>query len=263
MSLKVLIIGAAGNIGSKISLLFPESFELHLADRHAGEIEGRPVKALDITDYDAVLAAMQGMDAVVNLAIASSREIVTDIPLFDSDQGEEYLRFNQVTIDVNVRGAYNIFEAARAAGVKRVVYASSLTVYLGQPAYPEFNDDLPPRPANFYAVTKLFGEQLGEFFSRRHGLQTICLRFGTPHPQPEVDKYEQWLKAPVGRRTFVTYADLARAVQCALTTNGPSFGAYTIVSATDNNAFDLSKGVEIGWQPGDYCHADGSVTPVA
>ncbi len=260
MKPKVLVIGALGHIGRRIVPLFSDCFELFLTDRAEGDIEGQKVRALDITDYPAVLAAMRGMDAVLHLAIASQREFVTDRPRFMADEGEEYLRFNEATIEVNLRGTYHVFEAARECGVKRVVYGSSLTVYLGKPAYPEFNDTLPPRPSNFYAVTKLFGEQLGEFFSRRHGLTVYCLRFGDPYPKPGAD----WLlKAPPERRCLVTYRDLAGAAHCALTTkDGPAFGAYMIISAGRNSVYDLSGAQEIGWQPQDFCEADGSVVPL-
>lgn len=264
MSLKVLLTGAAGRIGQWILPHLPADFEMILTDRQAGEIGGRKIQALDIADYHAVLAAMQGVDAVVHLAIMSERHIITDKPLFDADEGEEYVRFNEASIEVNVRGTYHILEAARAAGVKRVVVGSSLTVLLGKPTYEAFHDDLPARPFNFYAVTKLWGEQLGEFFARRHGLTVYCLRFGQPLEQEIGVRARAGAQARPPSNALVSSQDLAWAIECALTNaNGPAFGAYTIVSDSEDRTFDNSKAAEIGWQPKTRCGGDCSITIIA
>lgn len=263
MAHKILIIGAAGKFGGWAIPLLSDSYELTLTDRKAGELNGRTIHELDITDYHAVLAAMQGMDAVVNLAICSQREFVTDSDRFDADEGEEYLRFNEASIEVNVRGTYHIFEAARQAGVNRVIFGSSLTVYLGAPSYPEINDTLPARPFNFYAVTKLWGENLGELFARKHGLTVYSLRFGQPYPLQNDPKECARLETPAGKRASVTFVDIAGALECALkTTTGPAFGAYTIVSAAKDSRFDCFKAEEIGWKSKTLCHDDGSITPI-
>lgn len=260
---KILITGSLGHIGSQVIPLFPDRFDLKLTDINEGMIGERPVHALDITDYDALLEASKGMDAILHLAITSARNIVTDRRKFAAAQGEEYLKFNDSSIDTNVRGTWHVFEAARQNGLSRVVYGSSLTVLIGKPCYPAVNDDLPPRPVNFYGLTKLWGEYLGEFFSRTYGLRTYCLRFGTPYPWLTTDRdFKKWsAMTPVGRRTLVSYADLAGAMTAALKADGPLFGAYTVVSHCPENVFDLSKAAEIGWSPGDFVEADGSIRP--
>lgn len=250
MNPKILITGAAGSIAQRILPYFPTNFDLVLTDRLATEIDGRKIHALDITDYSAVQTAMEAVDAIVHLAIVSTREVVRDKELFDTDEGEEYLHFNDLSIDVNVRGTYHLFEAARAAGVKRFVYASSMTVLIGLPRYPEFHDDLTPRPANFYAVTKMWGENLGEYFSRRHGLTVYCLRFGHPVGQ-KLDPHNQRLKNlnPL-TGILVSSEDLASSVVAALThQGGPAFGLYSIVSACADSQIDFSRALEIGWSP--------------
>jgi len=263
MSFKILLTGGSGRIAQWIIPFLPADFELVVTDRQAGETGGRKIQALDITDYDAVLAAMQGVDAVVHLAIMSERHIITDKALFDADEGEEYIRFNEASIEVNVRGTYHILEAARAAGVKRVVLGSSLTVLLGKPVYTTFHDDLPVRPFNFYAVTKLWTEQLGEFFSRRHGLTVYCLRFGQPREQELARRVGDQAKGRPPSKALVSSQDLAWAIECALTcANGPAFGAYTIVSDSEDRTFDNTKAAEIGWRPKTRCGGDCSVTVI-
>lgn len=257
MNPKVLITGAGGKFGEWVIPLLSPAFDYVLTDRVAGEAAGRKIHAVDLTDYPSVLAAMQGIDAVVHLAIASQRAFVTDNERFDADEGEEYLRFNEASIDVNVRGTYHLFEAARAAGVKRVVYGSSLTIFLGQPRYAEVNDDLPPRPFNFYAVTKLFGEQLGELFSRRHGMTVYSLRFGEPYPK----EIHRTMARPPASSALVTFPDLARSIECALTAaNGPGFEAYIIVSDCANPRYSNAKAAEIGWKSRSFFEADGRIT---
>lgn len=260
----VLVTGAGGRIARSTIPLFSPEWDLLLTDREPGEVDGRPIHALDITDYEAVCARMAGVDAVLHLAIAASREIVTDKERFDADEGEEYLRFNQLSLEVNVRGTYHIFEAARQAGVKRVVYGSSLTVLFGQPQYPAFHDDLPPRPFNFYAVTKLWGEQLGEYFSRRHGMTVYGLRFSQPYPMEADFSLEGANAKRHDRRILVSYPDLAGAMECALTCQtGPAFGVYAIVSDSATPRCDCSKAEEIGWKPKTRCEPGGQVVTIA
>lgn len=258
--MKVLVTGSLGRIGSQIIPLLADDFELVLTDITAGEVAGLPVSPLDITDYQSVFSAMKGVDSILHLAIASQRNIVTNKPLFERDEGDEYLAFNDLTIETNIRGTYHLFEAARRNQVPRVVYGSSLTIYLGSPAHETFHDDLPARPHNFYALSKLWGEQIGELFSRKHGLRVYCLRLGTPYPQPEVPEFTHWLKNPRALATFVTFSDLAGAMKAALLANGPLYGAYTIVSAKSANIFDLSKSTEIHWQPLDFIEPDGTIS---
>jgi len=264
MSKKILIIGAAGRIARWIAPFLPSEWELKLTDRTAGDQDGRPIEALDITDYEAVLAAMHGCDAVVNLAIASQREFVTDAATFVADLGDEYLRFNEAVIETNLRGAYHIYEAARSAGVKRVVFGSSLTVFLGQPPYDEYHDDLAYRPVNFYAVSKMWGEQLGELYARKHGLTVYCLRFGQPFPFPSDPKDSLRLKSPAGLRASVTFLDMASAIRCAVDVEGaPSFGSYLIISSATDTIFHCDKAKEIGWTSLSRCEEDGSITQLS
>lgn len=251
-----------GRIAQKVIPALAEDYDLRLIDRQATTLDGHEVIATDITDYAAVRRVMEGVTSVVHLAIASNREFVTDLEKFEANEGDEYLKFNQATIDVNIRGTYHLVEAARAADARRIVYGSSLTVILDHLPAHTLRDDLPPRPVNFYGVSKLWGEELGEYFARRHGLSFYALRFGTPHPQPHHYKYEGWIKDPYSRAAFVTYPDIIGAIRCALVTVEPRYGCYTVVSATEGDLIDTSKGREIGWQPSEFCHADGSITPI-
>ena len=123
------------------------------------EEEGVPA---DITDLDSVLEAMEGVEAVVHLAADPKPEAP----------------WNSI-LRLNLIGTYNVFEAARRLGVKRVVFASSnhacgFSVLESDLVGP----DLPVRPDSLYGVSKVFGEALGRYYSDSFGLSVICLRIG-------------------------------------------------------------------------------------
>jgi len=88
-------------------------------------------------------------------------------------------------IRVGAEGTANVLDAARASGVRRVIYASAKAVYgpaLGRFGYPTFDmltEDLPPNPLSVYAITKLAGEGLGRWYMRNHGIEFAALRFGS------------------------------------------------------------------------------------
>jgi uronate dehydrogenase len=89
---------------------------------------------------------------------------------------------------------YNIFEAARRAGVRRVVLASSSRVTGLYPQTVRVGPESPVRPDGHYAVSKVFGEALGRLYADRHGLEVVCLRIGTFLEQPtDVRHLSTWL----------------------------------------------------------------------
>ena len=140
-------------------------------------IDGVDTVRADINDLDAIRPAFDGIDTVVHLAAY----------LGDDPAG---------LLSTNITGTYHVFEAARAAGVRRVVYASSGATVAGYEAdepyramvearwddvpadRPAVTPDDPVRPIGIYAATKLFGEALARHYADSHGLSMICLRIG-------------------------------------------------------------------------------------
>jgi UDP-glucose 4-epimerase len=117
----------------------------------------------DLRDYDAVKRAMQGVTYVAHQAALRSVERSVDDPL-SSD-------------DVNVHGTLHVLMAARdTAGVRRVVYASSSSVYGENPSLPKVEDQT-PAPVSPYAVSKLAAEHYCRVFSRLYGVETVSLRY--------------------------------------------------------------------------------------
>ena len=124
--MKVLVTGAAGLVGGHLREFWGDRYQLRLSDikpmdnlaTHEEYVE------MDITNYDAFLAACQGMDALVHLAAD---------PSMDAE-------FYETLLPLNIIGCYNGFEAARQAGCKRIVFASSINAILG---YGEGEDPKP------------------------------------------------------------------------------------------------------------------------
>lgn len=116
----------------------------------------------DIRDRAALKSAFKGVDFVLHQAALRSVPKSFDAP-------EDY-------IDVNIKGTFNVFEVAKEMGVKRVVYASSSSVYGNSQSFPQHETDL-TEPISPYAISKLDNELLGGVFSRNFGLHTVGLRY--------------------------------------------------------------------------------------
>ncbi len=167
MTRPVLITGATGRVGTILRQQWRDRYQLCLADvnpiqdlaSHEDFVE------LDITDLDAFTAACQGIDTVVHLAADPS-------PLAD---------FYETLLQRNIIGGYNGFEAARLAGCRRLVFASSINAVLGYGQTEAVASwDSPVYPANVYGATKCWGEALARVYDTQHGLSCLCVRLTSP-----------------------------------------------------------------------------------
>src|SRR5690606_37365717 len=170
---RILLTGAAGEIGTVLRAglkgLYPV---LRLSHRRSiDDIEpGEEFRLARLDDLDEVMDAMQGVDAVVHMG-------------GKAQEGE----WDEV-LPSNIIGAYNIFEAARRQGVRRVVFASSHHVI----GYYRRGREVGPReafrPDSRYAVSKVFGEALGRLYADKHGLNVVCLRIGSFQERPRNER---------------------------------------------------------------------------
>ena len=179
---RYLVTGGAGFIGSHLTQALVQQGArvrvldnfctgrreniAHLADQ-IELIEG------DIRDLDTVRYAMQGMDYVLHQAALPS------VPRSIADPLTSH--------HVNATGTLDVLIAAREAGVKRVVYASSSSVYGNSPVLPK-REDMPLAPISPYASSKLAGESYCQAFTHAYGLETVCLRYFNvfgPRQDPE------------------------------------------------------------------------------
>lgn len=165
---KWVVTGGAGFIGSHIiKELVSRGQEAVAVDNfstgslsHLSSVQNKiKVIPADIGDFSALLKAFQGADYVLHHAALVS------VPRSVEDP--------QLTWQINVSGTLNVLEAARQAGVKRVVFASSCCVY-GCSSKP-CRESAPKHPGSPYALSKQIGEELCRFYTQTYGLETVCL----------------------------------------------------------------------------------------
>lgn len=169
--MRYLITGGAGFIGSNIAATLVERGEtVRIIDNFSTGFRSNIQDMLprieliegDIRSYHLVREAVEGMDAILHQAALPSVPRSVKDPLTSND--------------VNITGTLNVLYAAKDAHVKRVVYASSSSVYGDTPELPK-HERMTPRPLSPYAVSKLAAEQYCQVFARNYGLETVALRY--------------------------------------------------------------------------------------
>jgi len=237
----IAIVGAAGRVASRVIPILNDRFPLKLGDLRGSPTDNPPIHAIDLLTPETLAPFFTGVTTVIHFAIASYD---------DSTRSSAYKElYHQQMLKVNITGTYNLLEAARIAGVSRVIYISSLTIALG--ADSDCAETLPSCPIDVYACTKLFGENMIELYHRTHGIKGLSLRLGQPFPLG-LPQEERLRRDPAFSHTFVTIADIARAVEAALTTDREEYGVYNVVSPTRRDRVSYKKGLEIGFQPQDH-----------
>ena len=199
-----------------------------LSDTLAPAGPGEERVVCNLADRPAVMALLQGVDAVVHLGGVST------------EQTWEQIR------DGNIDGAVNLYEAARRAGVRRIVFASSnhVTGFYGQDEVISPRD--PVRPDGFYGLSKAFGEALAQLYFDRHGLETVSVRIGSA------------FEAPRDRRmlaTWMSFDDTERLFVAALT--APVVGHSIVYGLSDNRTawWDNRSAQHLGYRPQDSSDA--------
>jgi uronate dehydrogenase len=233
MTMHVLITGATGYVGQRLSRGLEADHDLRLGDLSVPEGNARWVR-LDVTRPADVEAAMTGIDVVIHLAVASGHE---------GDYEDD--AFNQLRFDVNVRGTCNVLEGARRAGVRRFVHTSSLMVVWGREPPEWVASDAPPHPVGTYAVTKQLGETLCEYYARSFGMSVVCLRI----PKPIAPDDPKWQGRRI-RPQWLAFPDLVQAYRLALAAPAIGFEIITVVGESSRRRWDLSKAEKLlGYRP--------------
>jgi uronate dehydrogenase len=227
MSERVLVTGAAGRIGGFLRPpLARPGRTLRLLDVVAptDPAPGEEVDTASVADLDALTAGCADVDAVVHLGGHSGEAPWDDI------------------LTANIHGTYVVFEAARRAGVRRVVFASSNHAAGFHPGVDPVPDDLAPRPDTYYGVSKVTGEALGSLYHDRYGLDVVCLRIGMCRERPADER---------GLAIWLSPDDCARLVEAALTCPTPGFRIVWGVSANTRRRWALAGAHALGYRPRD------------
>jgi UDP-glucose 4-epimerase len=167
--MKILVTGGSGFIGSHIVEHYQDKAEEirvldNLRTGYRKNLEGLKCSFIEgsVTDRETVTRAVDGVDYIFHMAALVS------VPESMAKPAE--------CVDINVHGLLNVLEAAAAAGVKKLVFASSAAIYGDNPSVPKLETML-PEPKSPYAITKLDGEFYLDLFNRERGLETAAIRF--------------------------------------------------------------------------------------
>jgi dTDP-4-dehydrorhamnose reductase len=223
---KILITGMSGLIGGilRSHLETLGGYELTALNRRP--VDGVRTVQADIGDLDAIRPAFEGQDVVVHLAAHVASEPMEDV------------------VRGNLAGTWNVYEAAREAGVQRVIFASSGDTIRGidhDPPYsqivagdyesvsrwewPKVTKEL-VRPRTFYGASKVWGEVLGRVYSADYGLSVLCVRIGScpaENRPTNVREFSAWLShrdvADILHRCIEAPADLLYDIFFAVSNN--------------------------------------------
>ena len=254
---RVLVTGATGQIGYmtyKRLEAQPEKYDASALDSKRApsvrvpgswtlEIPDEKFSLCDISDFNQVQHAVEGMDVVAHLAADPS--------------GESW----ESLLNNNIIGTYNVFEACKVAGVERIVAASSITVSQGhrdQEPYKAMMErrhadmpddvtmitpDIPAEPRGLYAATKVWTESLARTYSHRHGMSCICVRIG----QVERDRP----RPPQGTDIYVSQRDIVQIFErCINAEDNLRFEIFYGMSNNDLRWVDISNAEQkIGFVP--------------
>jgi len=248
---RVLVTGAEGVIGTAVREHLAGRFELVSLTLTPQDF---PSHVADISELEAIRPAFDNVDAVVHLAGLASLEAPWDGVLRN-----------------NIVGTYNVFEAARQAGVSRLVYPSSNHVVGmyeldGAPAIYDADDErsydhtAELRPDSLYGVSKAYGEALGRLYMEQHGLRVFCLRIGAvrAHDDPTASTGNALIDLDAeGQRNrlragWLRRRDCAELIATCLEVEDVSWAIVYGVSGNPRRFWDLEHARELlGWEPRD------------
>jgi nucleoside-diphosphate-sugar epimerase len=248
---KVLITGMSGLIGGALHRHLEGRYELTALNRRA--VPGVTCHQADIRDLEAIQPAFQGQDVVVHLAamVASGG----DLGLQDM-------------LDFNLKGTFNVFEAARRAGCKRVIFASSGATVAGyekdepwkslaagnyaavKGGWPVLTHASPLRPRGLYGCSKAWGEDLARHFVDSSGLSIVCVRIGRVNEEDKASDVRT-------RSVWCSHRDICGLLEAAIL--APPHVKYEIVFGVSNNRYsyrDMEHAHEVlGFVPQDSADA--------
>lgn len=228
---RVLITGAAGAIGVVLRKGLAGRYPvLRLSDRRdlgaAGP--GEEIVLANLQDMSALTTAATGCDAIVHLG---------GIP-----QEADWESIHAA----NLVGTYNVYEAARLTGVRRVVFASSNHVVGFYRRTRKVAQHEPMRPDTRYGLSKACGEMIARLYADKYGIESVCLRIGSFRPEP------------LDRRmlsTWISPRDTVELVGCALDAPGITYEVVYGVSNNERSWWINPTAEKIGFEPRDNAEA--------
>jgi len=230
---KLLITGAAGLIATEFLRRYGGGYDLRLADCRPAP-EGLPGACEwltgDLAEPGFAARAAQGMDLVLHLAANAS-------------VGASFIRL----LPANIVAAYNVFEESCRAGVKRLVFASSIHAALSCPPQEFIRDGEPALPATLYGASKCWGEALCSVYSQK-GMSCLAIRIGAFLQKDHLECASEEM-----RRHFVSHDDLCDLLRLALEADsGLMYGVFHGVGNNAGARLDITGAAQtLGYSPRD------------
>jgi nucleoside-diphosphate-sugar epimerase len=229
---KILITGAAGRIGQRLTAHWRDRYDFALTDKRGLETtHGFPFTEAHLSDLETIRPLFAGVHTVIHLANDANPKATWESLLPN-----------------NVIANYNVFQAAFEQGCQRVIFASSVNSVANYPADVQVTPDMPVSPPNLYGATKAWGEALGRFYADQNGLSVICLRLG-------------WVTDKDNKRLIpdfplldiaLTYDDLLRLFDACMAATSVRFGLFHGISDNRFKRLDISDTRQVlGYEPQD------------
>jgi uronate dehydrogenase len=221
----ILITGAAGDVGTHLRRELAGKYRIRASDlRPIRRIAEETVVRADIAKMADALRVTKGVDAVVHLGGYSVEGPWEGI------------------LSANLVGCYNVFEAARRNGVKRILFPTSNHAVGFYRRDQTIDHRVYPKPDSRYGVSKVFGEALGSLYADKYGMQVFCMRIGNVNPKP-IDK----------RRLSIWFSprDLAQLVTIGIEHPDIRFEIVYGISANKRAWYDNSNAYRLGYRPQD------------
>jgi nucleoside-diphosphate-sugar epimerase len=233
MQKTILITGSAGGIGTVLRKRLSDRYIIRSLDRIPTPDVPEAV-VTDLSDLAVLQEAMTGVDTLIHLAATP-----VEAPFIEN------------LVPNNLIGVYNTFEAARLAGVSRILFASTVQTVLRYPADKVVEIEDAPNPFSIYGATKSFGEILGRWYHETYGIEFLGVRIGWHNASPEHTlRFLQTNKD--FRRLWLSSGDCAKFFRLAIDASHIGYGVAFATSHTDPQWASLKSARAIlGYDPDD------------
>ena len=233
---RVLVTGAAGRIGSYFAEHSHEKYDLRLTDRAFGERREKLSQYGELMegalgDLAFLKHACDGIDTLLHLA-------------GNPDPSATWAEL----LDANIVGAYHAFVAAKAAGCRRIIYASSIHAVSGYPPDVQVKTTEPVNPGDVYGVTKCFGEAMGRYLAIQEGISFIALRIGALQPRSVMEDPRKVIYV----ESYLSRRDLNQLIGRCIDVENLRFAVFHALSESRFKRLDITDARElVGYVPED------------